>query len=227
MESSGHTFTPRDLVAGHIVLDLVNTVTARDAEPIDWLDGYPRLLEWATLTGRFDQDTLTTLHRAAAAAPSEAARALSHTRELREALHDLIAALIRDGHPATPDTLHRVENYWKDAVAHARLAISGSEVQPRISVEISGLECLNHELALHAFDLLRTLPRERTRICPGQRCGWMFIDHSRGGRRRWCDMATCGNAAKGRTHYQRQRPTANHKGHDLPLRDRQGSVPDA
>jgi hypothetical protein len=35
-----HTFQPRDLIAGHLALDLVNTVTARNAEPVDWLTGY-------------------------------------------------------------------------------------------------------------------------------------------------------------------------------------------
>jgi hypothetical protein len=42
-----HVFKSRDLVGGHVVLDLVNTVTARNAEAIDWLDGYPALLGWA------------------------------------------------------------------------------------------------------------------------------------------------------------------------------------
>ena len=27
-------------------------------------------------------------------------------------------------------------------------------------------------------------------------CGWLFIDSSRGRRRRWCSMKTCGNQAK-------------------------------
>lgn len=49
----GHAFRPGDLVGGHVALDLVNTVTARNADPVDWLDAYPRLLQWASLTGEF------------------------------------------------------------------------------------------------------------------------------------------------------------------------------
>ncbi|TIU06903.1 MAG: CGNR zinc finger domain-containing protein, partial [Mesorhizobium sp.] len=30
--------------------------------------------------------------------------------------------------------------------------------------------------------------------CP--RCGWLFLDTSRGGKRRWCSMRTCGNREK-------------------------------
>ncbi|MES4909406.1 MULTISPECIES: CGNR zinc finger domain-containing protein [unclassified Streptomyces] len=214
-----HTFRPRDLVGGHIVIDLLNTVTARDAEPIDWLDGYPRLLEWAALTGHFEPGALTALRRLAETEPGRAASALDRTRELREAVYDLTTALIRQDAPASAGAVGRIENRWKDAVASARLTVRGSTPQLQVGVGTSGLEHINHELALQAFDLLRSLPLERTRVCPGPRCGWVFIDSSRGGRRRWCTMATCGNVVKGRTHYQRKRETASRAGHQQPRDD--------
>ncbi|MER9651090.1 CGNR zinc finger domain-containing protein [Mesorhizobium sp. M0199] len=31
-------------------------------------------------------------------------------------------------------------------------------------------------------------------MCP--RCGWLFVDISRGGKRRWCNMRVCGNREK-------------------------------
>ncbi|ROQ32958.1 putative stress-induced transcription regulator [Streptomyces sp. PanSC19] len=231
-----HSFHPRDLVGGHPVIDLLNTVTARNAaDPVDWLDAYPRLLEWAALTGHFTPADLTALRRLAASetasasapetetetesetesasetegGPARAARALARVRELREALHDLIAALAH-GAPAPADAVARVEDHWKDAVAHARLVVDGTTPRLRTTVEASGLDLLRHELALQALDLLRALPADRTRVCPGRRCGWLFLDTSRAGRRRWCSMATCGNAAKGRTHYERRRAGEGH-----------------
>ena len=41
--------------------------------------------------------------------------------------------------------------------------------------------------------------------CPGRGCGWLFL--VRGGRRRWCSMAVCGNRAKARRHALRGRRT--------------------
>jgi predicted RNA-binding Zn ribbon-like protein len=116
----------------------------------------------------------------------------------------MLAALIRND-VVPDDALPRLEKHWKDAVAHARLSLAGGHICPQLSVETSGLGYLHDELALRSFEVLQTLPLERTRICPGARCGWLFIDHSKGGQRRWCDMATCGNAAKSRRHYQRKR----------------------
>lgn len=201
-----HTFRPRDLVAGHVALDLVNTVTARNAEPVDWLAGYPGLLQWATLTGEFDQAALQTLQRRSAADPDAAESALRATRDLREALLGVTTAMISNVAPAA-DGLRRMERAWKDAVIHANLALAAGTVRPQLTIEASGLEYVNHELALRSLELLQTLPLARTRVCPGPRCGWLFIDRSKGGRRRWCDMTTCGNAAKSARHYQRTRQT--------------------
>lgn len=202
--SEPHTFRAADLVGGHVVLDLVNTVTARNADPIDWLDNYSQLLDWAALTGEFDRGVLAELAQLSAARPGEAALALNRIRELRETLHDVLAGAIGN-EPARTSALSRFDGLWKDAVANARLTISDRHVRLESGVESSRLDYLNHALALAAFELLQTLPLERTRVCAGPRCGWLFIDRSKGGRRRWCDMATCGNAAKSRRHYQRKR----------------------
>jgi predicted RNA-binding Zn ribbon-like protein len=46
---------------------------------------------------------------------------------------------------------------------------------------------------------------ERLRICESAECREVFMDRSRTGRRRWCDMATCGNRAKAARHRARRR----------------------
>ncbi|WP_352849024.1 CGNR zinc finger domain-containing protein [Mesorhizobium sp. M0199] len=49
-------------------------------------------------------------------------------------------------------------------------------------------------LAFLSIEAFFTLPRARLRVCP--RCGWLFVDISRGGKRRWCNMRVCGNREK-------------------------------
>jgi predicted RNA-binding Zn ribbon-like protein len=207
MRVEAHAFEPRDLVGGHVALDLVNTVTARDTDPIDWLDGYARLLEWAALTGAFDRTLLRALERRSKAAPRDAARALARLRELREALREVVVAILR--RERRPEgALARLEEAWREAAAHARFGVAAGRLDLRLDLEGSGLEVLRHDLALRALELLRTLPLGRTRVCRGKRCGWLFIDRSKGGQRRWCDMATCGNAAKSRRFRERHRAPA-------------------
>lgn len=49
-------------------------------------------------------------------------------------------------------------------------------------------------LALRVTGLVLDPPAAGVRAC--DRCGWFFIDASRGRRRRWCSMKICGNQAK-------------------------------
>jgi predicted RNA-binding Zn ribbon-like protein len=71
-----------------------------------------------------------------------------------------------------------------DELDQARAAVAGS---------------LAHYLAEHDPD--------RLRVCDG--CRWIFVDRSPAGRRRWCDMSTCGNRAKVARHRARARASSD------------------
>ena len=208
MEIRAHQFRHSDLVGGHVVLDFVNTVTARNAQPGDWLDSYRRVLEWAALTAHFDERVIARLGRMDRAEPAAGELALQRLRDLRETIYAALVAVIRGERPRR-GTLAILETFWKEAAAASTLAPSGRRLRPELSPRLSGLDYPTHELALQAVELLQDVPIARTRVCPG--CGWLFIDRSRGGQRRWCDMATCGNAAKSRRHYARVRASRRKK----------------
>jgi len=53
---------------------------------------------------------------------------------------------------------------------------------------------------------------ERLRVCANDRCRWAFFDSSPTGRRRWCDMRSCGNQAKAARHRARMRGDHVHDG---------------
>ena len=54
-------------------------------------------------------------------------------------------------------------------------------------------------------EAIATDTTERFRICANTGCRWVFEDTSRAGRRRWCDMASCGNRAKVRRYRSKQK----------------------
>jgi len=56
-----------------------------------------------------------------------------------------------------------------------------------------------------AGDLMLNAPTRPIRRCANQECLWLFIDQSKNGTRRWCDMNSCGNRAKARRHYAKIR----------------------
>ena len=69
--------------------------------------------------------------------------------------------------------------------------------------EASALERVLWPIIRSAADLLVSDKLNRVGQCAGESCGWLFLDTSRNGRRRWCEMKHCGNRAKARRHYRR------------------------
>jgi predicted RNA-binding Zn ribbon-like protein len=195
MQTATHQFLPKDLIAGHIALDFINTVTARDSIPLDWLDGYARLIEWATLAGLVDSRVAANLRTQTEDSPREASAALTRIRRVREALHDACVALLAKRAVPTAD-LDEIESAWKRAAARGQLVSSDGRLQFEADRETSGLDLPLDLVVFAAVDLLGELDSDRTRVCRGNDCGWLFIDSSKSGRRVWCDMATCGNTAK-------------------------------
>jgi predicted RNA-binding Zn ribbon-like protein len=198
-----HDFRTHDLVGGDLALDFVNTVTARDGEPSDWVDGYGALLGWAALTGAFAKKDLAALATMGGVEPARATAALARCRALREALCGVLYAMIAARAPTTDD-LATIDEARLAATKAAKLVSVRGRVLPVWSVERSGLDLVAHVVGAHALALLQDPKLDRLRVCDGHDCGWVFIDTSKNGRRRWCDMATCGNTAKARRHYERQ-----------------------
>jgi predicted RNA-binding Zn ribbon-like protein len=202
MEAVEHTFMETDLVAGNLALDLVNTVTARNGSPLDWLAGFGAVADWAARSGAFEAAELKRLARLAAADPAKTASALRRLRDLRESLHAVASARASgEAPPSAP--LARLERHWKDATGAATLApLLGL---PAWTLEASGLDLVRHRVAWEAVELLRHLDPSRLRVCDGPDCGWLFLDSSKNNRRRWCDMKDCGNVAKARRHLAKVR----------------------
>src|SRR5690349_15316728 len=139
MQPVPHDFAPQDLIAGHPALDFVNTVTARDTTPRDWLDGYGRILQWAGLAGIVGHAAAARLSSMAERAPREAAAALGRARRLREALHDVCFALLARQAPPG-DALAELESAWKRAAGRAQLLADAGAVRLHPDAKSSGLD---------------------------------------------------------------------------------------
>lgn len=144
------------------------------------------------------------LERLATRDPAAATLELQRLVALREAVFDLVAARSR-GYEVPAAVLDAIMDPWKDAAYRAILGTSSEQYDVIWTAEKSGVALLRHRVAWQAMDLVTGDDLRRAHLCAGDDCGWVFLDRSKAGRRRWCDMATCGNVAKARRHYERQR----------------------
>ncbi|MEV4190768.1 CGNR zinc finger domain-containing protein [Streptomyces toxytricini] len=179
---------PRPLTGEPIALDLLNTRWMQDGAPADLFAGAAGLtrmeglavwLRAAGLADRFRADPSTLVHLLTA----------------REAIARAVADPADAGARALVDAV----------LEHGRIRPTLGEEGPGERPEFDDRSWGPAWTAAYGYlELLRSGP-ERIRKCASESCVLHFHDTSRGGTRRWCSMAACGNRAKASRHYARTR----------------------
>jgi predicted RNA-binding Zn ribbon-like protein len=199
---------PFKYVGGDPAIDLVNTVdwTSRGPEQ-DRLSNYQRLIEWAQGAEILPPKAAAALRGRSQAHPREAAIAHNAAVQARAVLWQLFGALARNESPR--EALIDYNRLLAHALAHIRVLPPGEKRQRdqrlRLGWEQLGesLESVLWPVLWSAASLLISDESSQIRICGGPDCGWMYVDRSRNGLRRWCQMETCGTREKTRRRYQR------------------------
>jgi len=196
---------PFEWIGGRTCLDFANTVTwTTSPYPNERLASYGDLLEWAADADVLDQAGVRRLRRAARSAPKEADAALQSAHALREAIHEVFLARAsgREPNPQPSATLNR---FLGQALGRLRLQVDGDACSWVFVDDGDELDRMLWPIAWSAASLLTSSDVQQVRRCAAERCGWLFLDRSRNGSRRWCDMKGCGNSEKARRHYARTR----------------------
>ena len=190
------------LLGGNLALDFVNTVGGRtpananryeiDREHLTTIDD---LYEWALVAGVINASRHRKLVNDARAHPRLASSVFARALRLRESLYRLFVGTHK---------LDVLNDELSIARTHERLGVIEGQVQP-IWDDDRALDLPLWEVARAAAALLTSDQLERVRQCPGESCGWLFVDTSRNRSRQWCDMNDCGNLAKVRRFRERRK----------------------
>jgi predicted RNA-binding Zn ribbon-like protein len=179
-------------LGGRPALDFVNSRRERWRRNVDCLVSDDDVIEWLAAAG------LLTF------GGSMPRGLLDDARELREAIDTGVGAVVA-GDPVPHEDLRLIDSWLVLAGTRPTLAV-GADGLPRLG-ERPATDSPRRALALLALDAAHLLgdarERARLRICASDTCSARFYDRSRAARRRWCSMATCGNAAKARRHRAR------------------------
>lgn len=102
---------------------------------------------------------------------------------------------------------------WRDLMAILAAVTGGPDIAVAATaegLEVRGDGCTAPPFLgsiTHDAITLALSPRlPRVKECPG--CHWLFVDATRNGRKRWCEMRTCGNRAKAMRYSDRLRAGA-------------------
>lgn len=132
--------------------------------------------------------------------PEEAARLFVEAIAAREAIYRIFSALA-SGNGARDQDLDVLNRGLETAPMRTRLARADRGYAWRAEVAEVSAPALLGPILWSAGDLLVKNVHERIRQCANEKCLWLFLDESKNGTRRWCDMTSCGNRAKARRHY--------------------------
>lgn len=176
--------------------------TAREAIPdvaalLDWLRGHGLISARgkATEAARLRRD------------PEEAARRLERFRHLREVLHAVAADVSAVGR-VDPDHIVELNHILRHGLHYHQLRAEAKDTRYEVTQVGDRLDQARAAIASSFAHFLADDAPERLRVCANDGCRWLFVDRSPTGRRRWCDMRTCGNQAKVARHRARARELA-------------------
>ncbi|HET9298644.1 MAG TPA: ABATE domain-containing protein [Candidatus Polarisedimenticolaceae bacterium] len=196
-----------DLSGGNLCLDFANTARHVDASRED-LPTYPALVSFAEQTGTVTHAQARALLAAAAKKPAAAARVLSRAIELRGAIFRTFSAIAGGGDVRAED-LAVIDRLAADAAAHTHLAPCDGGFHWELDAgALRELPGPLWPVVRSATDLLTSGAVATVRECALETCSWLFLDHSKNQKRRWCDMKICGNRSKARRHYARTKGSA-------------------
>lgn len=173
-------------ISGNLALDFANTISWRNtSREVDHLATFDDVVAWSKEVGLIGDDFV--------ASPPEQRTLIDQVLALRKAIHAAGSAIANNLDPSRPD-LDVIRDVAALALRQASLSGTPS------TLHFEGIYRVTGAIAWSALDLLRGDELSRLKQCPPDDCHWLFIDRTKNGSRRWCDMGTCGNRAKKMTH---------------------------
>lgn len=187
-----------DFVGNNAALDLVNTVDNRfgPGPTVDLLEEPEDLLRWLEAAGIVTPREIESLQAHCARSKADCWRTLEEAKRLRTALWGIFFAISEDSPP--PETSLEDLNEVLALGPLVRRVWTGPDkkVQDGLLRDADPLTSSVVAVAEIGAELLVSEKVERVRMCDRHDCSDLFYDTSKAGKRRWCDMAKCGNRSK-------------------------------
>jgi predicted RNA-binding Zn ribbon-like protein len=186
-----------------LCLGYVNTMMWRGSDPpTETLHDVGELLGWLEKSAGMGAASLQPLRAWAREHPKKAAGLFEESIALREALFRMFSA-VAAGEPVRDADFTTLREAVAEAPVRRQIARADGSYAWRLEPLRPSVSELLVPVLWSAGDLMLKAGERRIRRCANDKCLWLFVDASKSGTRRWCDMTSCGNRAKAQRHYAR------------------------
>ena len=126
---------------------------------------------------------------------------MQKARTLRDLLYQLFSGAARGFEP-NKKVLETFVAFYGKSISHSEFIKEGNHYTTTWKLD-EAFDAMLWPIIHAAGELLLSEKISQVKECPG--CGWLFLDTSKNGSRRWCSMNTCGARDKTRKYHKRQR----------------------
>lgn len=190
--------------AEQLFISFGNTLEYERGEPVDAVPDVTSLLAWLRerrlISGRGLAVEAAHLRRD----PGEAARRIERFHHLRTLLHEIASEVTEAGDPTT-EQVRDLNHILRHGLHYHQIERDPDGTRYAFAQVGDRLDQARATIASSLAQFLADDAPSRLRVCANIGCRYLFVDRSPTGRRRWCDMRTCGNQAKVARHRARAR----------------------
>lgn len=184
--------------ADSLGLDFLNSIATPVDEPVEWIASGEDLLDWLQKARLLPKSEAQAARKAFL--PGELDAIAAQARALREWFRAFVT--LHRGKKLNVSALSELEPLncilARDEQFGQLERGQGGDSGLRYVVQRRWRtpEALLLPIAAAIADVIAHEDFRKIRACDGHQCTLFFADHTRGGTRRWCSMAVCGNRAK-------------------------------
>jgi len=191
------------LDGGVLCLDFVNTIPDRmDGTARDNLRSIDDLLYWARKAGSIDNRSFAALEKACYHYEKKATDFFVQAVALRSLIYSIFKAISRQQKVKASD-LDAFSELLPQYFSFLKIGVCKNGFIESWDFGTNHFYAITAPILKSAHALLLSDKLQRVKECPN--CGWIFLDTTRNGRRRWCSMQDCGSNVKALEYYYRQK----------------------
>ncbi|MCR8558528.1 CGNR zinc finger domain-containing protein [Mucilaginibacter sp. BJC16-A38] len=184
------------------VLQFINTIHRSDTDGRrDYLETYDDFLDWAYDAKVVEEAEYNNLCFESYCYFPEAEKVFEKVIDARNCINDLVVSL-SEGVAPYPGTITNFNTHFEEVKKRIVLNMNGYGM---LEVWVGTKDQLAFplwRLIKSAQNFLMTMDGQFIKKC---KCGNLFIDRSKNGKRRWCNPATCGSAYWSKEYYRRRK----------------------
>jgi predicted RNA-binding Zn ribbon-like protein len=186
-----------------LCLDFVNTIHDRINEPErDYWVTPVHLFQWALKAGSIGPADYETVLKQFESRPAAGLKLLKEAKKLRALLYRIFYPLSAGKKIEKPD-LEAFNMILSKCLSHLRLKAKGNGFSQSWQFMPGQSMIIFASVIYSAYELLLSDRLKKIKECSN--CGWLFLDTTKNGTRRWCSMSTCGSIVKAKEWYHRNK----------------------